>query len=258
MLKSKASLNKVTEKLNSLKNSEGSNSKWDISENSKDSKAWKAVAAEAIVSLELPSESWIVDFRVSHHMTLNWSFFVTFQNYSTQVCLINKKTIEVTEIDKAEIFFKEEKLTLNKVLYVLRLDRNLLLIKTVSSHRITVKFWARNVLCKHNESVVATVKYHSSVYILKSLNREVIFEVQIYWCVFNKLTASVTAERALPMSELVSELVRVVLKISEVNDSALVRAVSENNKVVVNDSALTQTQSNYQKWHQRFSYTDTY
>ena len=37
-LKSKTSSNKVTEKLNSLKNSEGSNSKQDISKNSKNSK----------------------------------------------------------------------------------------------------------------------------------------------------------------------------------------------------------------------------
>ena len=86
----------------------------------------------------------------------------------------------MTEIDKAEIFFKEEKLTLNEVLYVSELNRNLLSIKAVSSHRITVKFQTRNVFFKHNESVIATAKCHSSVYILKSLNREVIFKVQIY------------------------------------------------------------------------------
>ena len=33
-----------------------------------------------------------------------------------QVYLINEKIIEVTEIDKVKIFFKEEKLTLNEVL----------------------------------------------------------------------------------------------------------------------------------------------
>ena len=113
-------------------------------------------------------------------MTLNQSFFVTFQNYSMQVYLINEKVIEVTEIGKAEVFFKEEKLTLNEVLYVLRLDRNLLLIRAVSSHRITVKFQTRNVLFKHNKSVVTITKCHSSVYILKSLNREMTFRVQTY------------------------------------------------------------------------------
>ena len=97
-----------------------------------------------------------------------------------QVCLINEKIIEVTEIDKAEVFFKEEKLTLNEVLYVSELNKNLLLIKAISSHRITVKFHIRNVLFKHNKSVVVTAKPHSSIYILKSLNREMTFKVQIY------------------------------------------------------------------------------
>ena len=57
-----------------------------------------------------------------------------------QVCLINEEIIEVTEIDKVKVFFEEEKLTLNEVLYVSKLDRNLLSIRAVSSHRITVKF----------------------------------------------------------------------------------------------------------------------
>ena len=75
-----------------------------------------------------------------------------------QVCLINKKVIEVTEIGKAEVFFNRKKLTLNEVLYVSELNKNLLLIEAVSSHKITVKFQTENVFFKHNENVIATVK----------------------------------------------------------------------------------------------------
>ena len=75
-----------------------------------------------------------------------------------QVCLINEKIIKVTKIGKVKVFFEEEKLTLNEVLYVSELDRNLLSIKAVSSHTITVKFQTRNLLFKHNKSVVVTVK----------------------------------------------------------------------------------------------------
>ena len=60
-------------------------------------------------------------------------------------------------------------------------------------------------------------------YILKSLNEEMIFKVQTYWHAFNKLTASVTAERALPMLKLALKSVR---------------AVSENEKALVNDSVM--------------------
>ena len=177
-----------------------------------------------------------------------------------QICLTNEKIIEVTEIDKAEILFKEEKLTLNEVLYVSELDRNLLSIRAVSSHRITVKFWARDVLFKHNESIVATVKCHSSVYVLKSLNREVIFKVQIYWCVFSELTASATAERALSISELVSKSVRAVLKYEEVsvNDSMTRENFTSITLRSENPHFLTQTQTDYQKWHQRFSHAGIY
>ena len=260
LLKFKASLNKVTEKLNSSKNLKDLNSKWDISENNKDSKTWKAVAAEVIVSLKLSSESWIVDFRVSHHMTLNWSFFVTFQNYSMQICLANEKIIEVTEIDKVKVLFKEEKLTLNEVLYVLRLDRNLLSIRAVSSHRITVKFWVRDVFFKHNKSIVAITKCHSSVYILKSLNREVTFKVQIYWHVFSELTASVTAERALSMSKLALKSVRAVLKYERalVNNSMTRENFTSITLRSENPHFLTQTQTDYQKWHWRFSHAGVY
>ena len=177
-----------------------------------------------------------------------------------QVCLTNEKIIEATEIDKAEILFKEEKLTLNEVLYVLRLDRNLLLIRAVSSHRITVKFWARDVLFKHNKNIVATAKCHSLIYILKSSNREVTFKVQIYQCVFSELTASVTAERALSMSELALKSVRAVLKYEKalVNDSMTRENFTPITLRLKNPHFLTQTQTDYQKWHQRFSYADIY
>ena len=57
-----------------------------------------------------------------------------------KVCLVNEKSIKVTEMSKAEVFFDEKKLIFSEVLYVLKLNRNLLSIETVSSHRITVEF----------------------------------------------------------------------------------------------------------------------
>ena len=127
--------------------------------------------------------------------------------------------------------------------YVSKLDRNLLSIEAVSSHRITVKFWTRNVLFKHNESVVATAKCHSSVYILKSLNREIIFKVQIHWCAFIELTASVTTEKALPILKLVSESVRAVSEYERalVNDSMMREDFTSITLRLKNSDFLTQT-----------------
>ena len=73
-------------------------------------------------------------------MTLYQSFFVKFQNYNMKVYLINEISVKVIRMNKTEIFFNEKKLTLNEVLYVSKLNENLLSIRAVSSHRITVKF----------------------------------------------------------------------------------------------------------------------
>ena len=67
-------------------------------------------------------------------------------------------SIKVIKRSKAEVFFNEKKLTLNEVLYILKLNRNLLLIRAVSSHEITVKFETKNVLFKHNKNIIAMVK----------------------------------------------------------------------------------------------------
>ena len=202
-------------KLKNLRNlRELSNRNCSISENRR---AWKVVTIKALISLKLLSESWIIDFRVSHHMTSDWSFFFEFHDYSTEVCLINEQSIRVTEISKAEVFIKRERLTLSEILYVLRLDRNLLLIEAVSSHSIAVKFQNEKAVFRHNESVIAMTRWHSLIYILQSTNRKMTFKVQIYQKTVNDLTASVTTEGASPMLELTLKSVRADLK--QVRDS---------------------------------------
>ena len=90
-------------------------------------------------------------------MTSDWSFFVEFQNYFTDIYLINEKLIKATENSKVKLFVNREKLTLNDILYMLELNRNLLLIETVSSHNITVKFLNKKTVFQYNERVIATV-----------------------------------------------------------------------------------------------------
>ena len=211
---------------------------------------------KALISQKLLSDSWIIDFRVSHHITSDWSFFVKFQKYSTDICLVNDKSIRVTEYSKAEIFVNRKRLTLSDVLYVSELNRNLLLIEAVSSHSITVKFWDKIAVFRYNKSVIATAIWFSSVYILKSSNRKVTFKVQIYQKLINDHTASVTAEEALFMSDISLKCVRAV--------SECVRAVSEHERASLNDSEVSksdfsaQAQTDYQKWHWRFSHADAY
>ena len=211
-------------------------------------------------NLKLLSESWIVNSEVSHYMTLNWSFFIEFQNYSTDVYLTNEKSIRVTEYGKAEVFVNEKRLTLSDVLYMSELNRNLLSIEAVSSHGITMKFWDKEAVFEYKESVIATVKHHSSAYILKLLNRKVTFRVQTYSTLTNKLTALTTAKRALPMLELISESVRAVTEHEEasVNDSAVREDFTSIFLILKNSDFLIKAQTEYQKWHQRFSHADTY
>ena len=184
-------------------------------------------------------------------MTLNQSFFIEFQNYSTEVCLINEKSIRVIEYSKAEVFVDRKRLTLSDVLYMSELNRNLLSIEAVSSHDITVKFQNKEAVFEHKESVIATAKCHDSVYILKSLNRKVTFRVQTYSTLTNELTALTTAERASPMLELTSESVRAVTEYERVsvNDSAVRGDFTSIFLILKNSDFLTKAQTEYQKWH---------
>ena len=93
-----------------------------------------------------------------------------------------------------KINFTEKKLTLIDVLYVSKLNENLLLIEAVSRHRVTVKLELKSILFKHNRSVIVTANQCSLIYIVRSLSRKVAFKVQIYQNLTISLTLSVTAE----------------------------------------------------------------
>ena len=194
-------------------------------------------------------------------MTLNWSFFIEFQNYFTDVYLINEKSIRVTEYSKAEVFVNRKRLTLSDILYMSKLNENLLLIEAVSSHDITVKFWDKEAVFEHKESVIAMTKHHSSAYILKSLNEKVIFKVLIYSMSVNKLTVSATVKEAQFTLNLVMKSVRVV---TEYVKALLHASVKKGNFTFIssessrNSDSTTQAQTDYQKWHQRFSHADIY
>ena len=142
--------------------------------------------------------------------------------------------------------FTEKKLTLTDVLYISELNRNLLSIEAVSRHRVTVEFRLKSILFKHNESVVATVNQHSSVYIVKSLSRKVAFKIQVYQNLIISLTLSVTVEGDLLALKLTLKLNRAVL--SHVVNNLTTSYTMENlEHTLRNLSSLTQTQSNYLK-----------
>ena len=147
-----------------------------------------------------------------------------------------------------KVNFAEKKLTLTDVLYVSKLNKNLLSIKAVSRHRVTVEFRLKSMLFKHNESVVTTANQHSSVYIVRSLSEKVAFKVQIYQDLTTSLTLSVTAGGDSLASELTSQLNRAVSDyvISSFITSYTTEGLKHTSK---NSNSLTKAQSNYLKWY---------
>ena len=139
-----------------------------------------------------------------------------------------------------KINFTEKKLTLTDILYIFKLNRNLLLIKAVSRHRVTVKFKLKSVLFKHNESVIAIINQHSSVYIVKSLSEKVIFKIQVYQNLTMSLTLSVTAEGDLSVSDLTLKLNK-ALSDYVVNNSATSYTIESLEHTSKNFNSLTQT-----------------
>lgn len=62
------------------------------------------------------------------------------------IYLINEKTIKITDIKKVEVCYNDKVLTLTDILFVLKLNRNLLSIKAASKNSITVKFKFINIV----------------------------------------------------------------------------------------------------------------
>ena len=145
-----------------------------------------------------------------------------------------------------KVNFAEKKLTLIDVLYIFKLNKNLLLIEAVSRHRVTVKFKLKSVLFKHNRSVIATANQYSSVYIVRSLSEKVTFKIQIYQNLTTSLTLSVTAEGDSSVLKLISELDRAVLSYV-VSISTTFYATEGLEHTFKNSYSSTQTQSNYLK-----------
>ena len=134
------------------------------------------------------------------------------------------------------------------VLYVSKLNENLLLIEAASRYRVTVEFRLKSVLFKHNESVVATVNQHSSVYIIRSLSEKVAFKVQVYQNLTTSLALSVTVEKDLSALKLTLKLDRAVLS-HVVNNSTTSYTTESLEHTLKSSNSLTQTQSDYLKWH---------
>ena len=232
---------------------------WKANETVKDSlegQVWKAVTIKALINLKLPSDSWIVDSEVSHHMSPDQSLFSMIQNYSTYVTLVNEKAIKVTDIRKVEVCFKGKTLTLIDILFVSELDGNLLSIEAVSKHSITVKFELINIVFKHNGVIVATANQHGSVYVIESTNRKAVFKVQVSEKSMKSLAAPATAEGGVPILELTSELVRAVSeKVGDPFKTASAEEVLGPDTPEIS-KLLNQPQTDYWKWHWRFSHVE--
>ena len=246
-LKSKANVQQATENLGTPENLKKSNNQ--DHKPSDNGRAWKAMAMEAIASLELPPGCWIVNSGASHHMTPDRSFFVEIQDYSTDVCLANGKSIKVTGISKAEVCFGGKTLTLKDVLYVPELDGNLLLLGAASKNGVTVEFELERVLFKHQGNVIATANQHSSVYILKLTNGKVAFKVQTYQKSMSSMAAPATAGGAPPILGLTPEPVAAVPE--QVGGSHEAPASGEALGPVTPEipNFSNQPQTDYWKWH---------
>ena len=186
-------------------------------------------------------------------MSLNQAIFIEIWDYSTGVCLANRHSIRAARIGKVEVDFAGKKLTLTDVLYVPELNGNLLLIGAASRHGVTVKFGLKSVLFKHNGSVVATANQHSSVYIFRSLSGKVAFKVQAYQNLTMSLALPATAGGDPSASGLAPELDGAVSS-HVVGNPATPYATEGLGHTPKNPDSSTQAQSDYLKWHQRFSH----
>ena len=93
-----------------------------------------------------------------HRLSQRYSgLYLNINTYLTDISLINKKLIKAAKINIVKILINKEILTLNNILYVFKLNKNLLLIKIVRQCNITVKFSLKNILFKHFKSIVKIV-----------------------------------------------------------------------------------------------------
>ena len=246
------------QKLKSNANAQKANEASEPDNSNTDGNVWMAVAMEALASLELPPGSWIVDSGASHHMSPDRSLFATIQDYSTDVCLANGRSIKATGIGRVEVCVQGKTLNLTDVLFVLELDGNLLSIGAASKHGITVEFGLVNVVFKHNGAVVATANQHGLVYIVELTNRKAALKVLASGKSAKSLATPATAGGTPPM---LGQLPESTGAVPEAVGASLKTPAAEGGitpESLENLNSLAQAQTDYAKWHWRFGHAGAY
>ena len=117
------------------------------------------------------SDDWVIDSGVSCHMMWNQDFFVVYKQKKSWVTVINRACIELPGCDNIVIKAKNSsKMTIQliNVLYVLKLNCNLMSILMLINTKLQVNFTFKRVKIHWDEVLVTTNFIRDKLFILNS------------------------------------------------------------------------------------------
>ena len=155
----------------------------------------------------------------------------------------------MTGIGTVEVTVGGGIVTLEDVLHVPNLDGNLLSIGAARKHGITVEFGLKNVLFKHNGTVVCTAMQHGSIYVVKSTNGKTAFQVQAYGKPANGLAAPAITGGGPSTSEPIPQLVGAAPEHGGGSNEAPSDEEDLGHNTPEFPDLAPQAQTNYWKWH---------
>ena len=117
------------------------------------------------------SGDWVIDSGASHHMMWNQDSFIVYKQKKSWVTIINRAHIESLSCDNIVIKVKNSsKMTIQliNILYVLKLDCNLVSILTLTNAKLWVNFTFKGVEIHWDEVLVTTSFVRDKLFILNS------------------------------------------------------------------------------------------
>ena len=127
------------------------------------------------------SEQWVIDSGASCHMTWNWNFFIVYKLKKSWVIIVNGAQIESLSWGDVIINATDNNKTsihLIDMLYVLKLNCNLMSILTLINEGLWVSFNSKRVNIHWESTLIATSFARGKLYILNSPICDIAFHVE--------------------------------------------------------------------------------
>lgn len=119
----------------------------------------------------LSQNTWIMNWSVTRHMTLNKSIFVIKRRIRTAVIIASDEVLQARWINDVRISLNDQIVRMTKVLHMLELNANLLSILTLNRRGYKVLFFKNKIEIRSSDTVIAIEIVRGRMYLFRSIDK---------------------------------------------------------------------------------------